>query len=206
MEDLQWLGHDGFKLKILGKTIYIDPFKSNVSEKADIILITHEHYDHCSVEDILRISTNETTIFITPDCQSKLSQFPGKVVIIEPNNTYDAGKISIKTVPAYNTNKMFHPKENDWVGFIIEADDERIYHAGDTDLIPEMKSFGPIDYALLPVSGTYVMDAKEAAQAAEIIKPKIAIPMHYDSIVGTTNDAEQFRELYKGNVKIMEKA
>lgn len=204
MEDFKWLGHDGFKLRIAGKTIYIDPFKINVSEHADIILITHAHYDHCSVADIMKIASNETTIFITADAQSKLSEFPGKVVVVEPNAGYKKDDIVIRTVPAYNTNKMFHPKENGWVGYIIEAEGEKIYHAGDTDLIPEMRNLKDIDYAFLPVSGTYVMTAEEAAKAADIIKPKLAIPMHYNTIVGSTSDAEKFRELYKGDVKIMD--
>ena len=203
MENLRWLGHDGFQIKANGKNIYIDPFKIGQDEHADMILITHSHYDHCSVEDIMKISTNETTIFITADAQSKLPDFPGKVVIAEPNRAYKKDDIVIRAVPAYNTDKMFHPRENDWLGYIIETGNERIYHSGDTDLIPEMKNLGEIDYAMLPVSGTYVMDAQQAAKAAEIIKPKVAIPMHYGAIVGQKSDAEKFKELYSGNVKIM---
>jgi L-ascorbate metabolism protein UlaG (beta-lactamase superfamily) len=206
MEDLQWLGHDGFKLKVSGKVIYIDPFKINMNEHADLILITHSHYDHCSIEDIMKISNAESTIFVTADAQSKLADFPGKVVIVEPNSGYKKDDVIIRTVPAYNTNKMFHPKENGWVGYIIEAQGERIYHSGDTDIIPEMKSLGQIDYAFLPVSGEYVMNAEEAVQAAQIIQPKIAIPMHYDAIVGSRNDAEKFKQMYQGNVQIMEKS
>ncbi|MFP4112155.1 MAG: MBL fold metallo-hydrolase [Candidatus Woesearchaeota archaeon] len=205
MEALEWLGHSGFKLKISGKTIYIDPFKINTAEPADLILITHDHYDHCSVEDIMKIATNNTLIFVTADSQSKLSNYPGKVLVVEPNGGYKLGDMVIRTIPAYNTNKMFHPKENGWVGYVIEHNGEKLYHAGDTDAIPEMKNLQNIDYALLPVSGEYVMNAEEAASAANMIRPKIAVPMHYNAIVGSVSDAERFKSLCKCQVKIMEK-
>jgi len=203
MAEIKWLGHAGFQ--ILGeKKIFLDPFQIETSDKADIIFITHGHYDHLSKSDISKIATPNTTIIITPDCQSSLSDFPGKVMLVEPNKSYEVEGIKFHTVPSYNTNKHFHPKQNEWVGYVIEHDGKKIYHAGDTDIIPEMETVGKmsVDVALLPVSGTYVMTADEAAKAAEIIKPKLAIPMHWGTIVGTQKDAEKFKALLNGKINV----
>lgn len=204
MENLHWLGHDGFK--ITGeKVIYVDPYEISDGEPADIILITHDHYDHCSVKDILSIADEKTTILITPDSQSKLSDFPGEVKLVEPNKSYEVKGITIKTIPAYNIGKPFHPRENDWVGYVISANKQRIYHAGDTDHIPEMDKLKDIDVALVPVSGKYVMTAREAVQAVNTFKPKLAIPMHYGAIVGNRTDAEIFKRESKVPVEVLEK-
>ncbi len=203
IENIKWLGHASFKLTG-EKIIYIDPWKTKDDEKADIILITHEHFDHCSIEDIKKLSTSETDIFITPDCQSKLRDVKGNVKLVEPNKEYESHGIKIETVHAYNTNKKFHPKENDWVGYIITINNKRIYHAGDTDLIPEMSNLKNIDIALMPVSGTYVMTAEEAAKAAELFNPIVAIPMHCGDIVGKDEDKDKFKELCKSNTEILE--
>lgn len=202
---IEHLGHAGFKVTD-SDTIYIDPFNVNTDEKADIILITHEHYDHCSIKDIQKLVKQDTIIVTVADCQSKLSSVVSSikgVKIVRPGAKLMIGNVSIEAVPAYNINKQFHPKANEWVGFIVTIKGKRIYHAGDTDLIPEMKNITNIDAALLPVSGTYVMTAEEAAKAAEIIKPKIAVPMHYGAIVGSANDAEKFKQLYKGDARIL---
>src|SRR3989304_3912949 len=137
-----WLGHSAFRLKAEGKVVYIDPFQlgSGVTEKADVILITHEHYDHCSKGDIGRIAGSNTIIVTVADCQSKLAGLGFKqLVLAEPNRVYDVSGIKIAAVPAYNISKQFHPKNNSWVGFVINISGKRIYHAGDTDFIPEMK-------------------------------------------------------------------
>ena len=125
-------------------------------------------------------------------------------MLVEPNKSYEVEGIKFHTVPSYNTNKHFHPKQNEWVGYVIEHDGKKIYHAGDTDVIPEMEIVHKInvDIALLPVSGTYVMTADEAAKAAEIIKPKLAIPMHWGAIVGTQKDAEKFKALLNGKINV----
>ncbi|MBU0979818.1 MAG: MBL fold metallo-hydrolase [Nanoarchaeota archaeon] len=202
---LEWLGHAAYRIKA-DKTIYIDPFKLTTDEPADMILLTHEHFDHCSVEDIKKISTAETLIFAPPDCQSKLSDVKARgVTLVEPGKKIKVNNMMIETVAAYNTNKDFHPKENEWVGYMITVNGKRIYHAGDTDLIPEMKDI-KADVALLPVSGTYVMTAEEAAQAANMIQPEISIPMHYGSIVGKEDDAQRFKQLVKGKVEILKKS
>src|SRR3989338_255056 len=165
--NIKWLGHESFKIKSSSAVIYIDPFSINESEPADIIVITHGHFDHFSPEDISKIAKQNTVIVATPDCASKIS---GKGILkkISAGQNISIGEIKIEAVPTYNSNKSFNPKENSWIGVIITADGKRIYHAGDTDFISEMERIDNIDMALLPVSGTYVMTAEEAAMAANI--------------------------------------
>jgi len=200
IENIHWLGHATFKIIAEDKIIYIDPFQIKKEDQADIILITHEHFDHCSPEDVKKIQKPDTVIVTTSDCALKLS---GDIKKVKPGDKINVKGIEIEAVPAYNINKKFHPKENNWVGFIINIKGTRIYHAGDTDKIPEMKDFKNIDIALLPVSGTYVMTAEEAADAALIINPKIAVPMHYGSIVGSEKDAKKFADLLKGKIEVV---
>lgn len=203
--EIKWLGHASFLIKN-HKIIYIDPFniKEN-SEKADIILITHSHYDHCSVADIKNIIKDGTKIVLTADSQSKITRFdtPIDIQIVEPNRELTFGDVKISTIPAYNIDKTFHPKEEGWVGYVIKMNDLLIYHAGDTDFIPEMQKLTGHKQpdkkfiALLPVGGRYTMTAEEAAEAAKLIKPTLAIPIHYGGLVGTNADAEEFVKLCK---------
>lgn len=197
LKHIHWLGHDGFRIDA-GKVIYIDPFKISGGVPADIVLVTHEHFDHCSPEDVAKVQGENTVIVTEKDSAKKLK---GDVRVIAPGGKLTVGGVKIEAVPAYNTNKQFHPKEKGWLGFIIEVDGVRIYHAGDTDFIPEMAGF-KTDIALLPVSGTYVMTAEEAVEAALSIKPKIAVPMHYGAIVGEENDAERFKKALAGKVEV----
>lgn len=201
--EIKWLGHSGFLIKN-SKTIYIDPYNiKDGLEKADLVLITHGHYDHCSFEDIKKIVKEGTKIFVTADAQSKVARFsvPIGIGVVAPGQKIDLGDVKIETVMAYNINKNFHPKEEEWVGYLIKIEDVVIYHAGDTDLIPEMNNLTGHNQpdkklvALLPVGGRYTMTAEEAAEAAKIIKPYLAIPMHFGSIVGSKDDAEEFVEL-----------
>ena len=199
IENIHWLGHDSFRIDAGGVVIYTDPFRIKKPVRADLVLITHEHYDHCSPEDVEKIADEKTVILAPPDCAQKFSK--GKVKIVKPGGKLDVMGVEIEVVPAYNINKKFHPKQNQWVGYIFTAGGKRIYMAGDTDHIPEMKEFRA-DIALLPVSGTYVMTAEEAARAALDIRPEIAVPMHYGTIVGTEDDADRFaKKSLEGKVK-----
>ena len=214
--ELNWLGHSGFLIKN-SKVIYVDPYNiKEDAEKADLILITHSHYDHCSVADIQKIVQEGTKIIMTADCQSKVVRFDVgiKMEILEPGQDIDLGDVKISALPAYNVDKHFHPKEENWVGYLIKMNDVLIYHAGDCDKIPEMqkltghKQADKEFIALLPVGGRFTMSAEEAAEAAKLIKPSLAIPMHYGSIAGTDEDAQEFVELCKEdniNAEILEK-
>jgi L-ascorbate metabolism protein UlaG (beta-lactamase superfamily) len=202
--ELKWLGHSGFLIEYLNKKIYIDPYQiSNNLEKADLILITHSHHDHCSFEDIYKLIQGNTKVLMTADCQSKIVRIdiPIKMEIMEPNKEVTIGNLKIIGIPAYNKDKNFHPLEELWIGYLIKLNNTIIYHAGDTDLIQEMQKLtghkrkGVNFIALLPVGGRFTMDAEEAVEAANIIKPDIAIPMHYNSIIGTQEDAQEFKEL-----------
>ncbi len=202
-ENIYWLGHDSFRLKG-EKVVYIDPWKlSPDAEKADVVLVTHEHRDHLSKDDIERISKADTVVVGPP---SVAQQLGSKTVTAKPGDELNIAGVSVQVVPAYNVNKRFHPKSAGHVGYIVTLNGKRVYHTGDTDEIPEMAQI-KCDIALLPVSGTYVMTAAEAAQAANTIKPSLAIPMHYGdpTVVGTRADAEEFKRLAKVPVEILEK-
>ena len=207
---ISWLGHDGFKIKN-AKTVYVDPYEIKGGEEADILLISHNHEDHCSPEDVKKIVSQKTTIVTTAESKRKLSKMKAKEILVaRPGQKIILDDVSIETVPAYNVNKFrspghpFHPKENEMLGFIVTMNGVRIYHAGDTDLIPEMERFN-VDVACLPVSGTYVMTAEEAVESTRHIKLKVAIPMHYGSIVGDDRDAERFKTLASCEVRILSK-
>lgn len=197
IENIKWLGHDTFKI-VGEKVIYTDPFQITKPDRADIILITHDHYDHFSPDDIKKLLKEDTVLVLPKDCSGKIQ---AKEIVVKPGDKINVEGIEIEVVPSYNTNKNFHPKEKGWVGYIFKVSGKRIYIAGDTDYIPEMKTFKDIDIALLPVSGTYVMTADEAVQAALDISPKLAIPMHYGSIVGSEKDAQYFAEKLKGKIE-----
>lgn len=197
---LRWLGHDSFQLTTAGKTIYIDPFQLKGGRQADYIFITHEHYDHFDKVSIDAIK-NTNTVFIGPKIVT--DQLGESVITLLPGENHTTPDFTVLAVPAYNLNKPFHPKADNKLGFILELDGKRLYHAGDTDLIPEMGQLGAIDVALLPVSGTYVMTSTESAEAVKVIKPKIAIPMHYGAIVGSVSDANSFADGTKDYAEIV---
>ena len=207
--DIELLSHSSVKLKGT-KTIYIDPWEIAEGEmdKADMILVTHEHFDHCSPTDIEKLIKPEGLVIAPKECRPKLEGLEkGKVVYVEPYAVVNHEGITIEAIPAYNINKfrepgkVFHPKEDGKLGYVLGLG-FRLYHTGDTDFIPEMKKLGDIDIAFLPVSGTYVMTAEEAAEAAEAINPKVSVPMHYGKIVGSRADAEKFRDLLEGKVRV----
>lgn len=200
---ITWLGHSSFRIHTsAGEIIYIDPWKINNKIKADIILVTHEHYDHLSTDDIENLQKQDTVIITIPLCASKLAKNKN-VRTIKPKEKMEFNWGVVEAVPAYNIKKPFHPKQDGRAGFIITIEGIRIYHAGDTDLIPEMDGI-KADIALLPVSGTYVMNSKEAAEAAKIINPAIAVPMHYGDpeVAGTAKDAQDFKHLLKDSIDV----
>lgn len=199
IENITWLGHSSFKIEG-DKVVYIDPWKLGRAEPADIILVTHSHHDHCSPQDVAKLQKEGTVIVTVADCAG---EFRGDVRTLKPGDSLEIDGVTIEAVRAYNTDKPNHPKAAGWVGFIIEMSGSRIYHAGDTDLIPEMGEI-KADIALLPVGGTYTMTAEEAAQAAERINPQVAIPMHYGDTVGSAADAEKFKRLCSCKVRILE--
>ncbi len=198
---IHWLGHASFRIDDGAVRIYIDPWKlAGGAPKADVILITHSHFDHFSVEDIARIETPATVFVVPEDVAPKLK---GKrVVLAEPGGSYQAGPVRVTTVPAYNLNKDFHPKANHWIGYIVTlSNGQRIYHSGDSDATPEMKKV-QTDVALMPCGGTYTMTAAEMAAAANEFKPAFLIPMHWGDIVGTKADAEAVANAFKGKTVI----
>ncbi len=198
VKKIDWLGHDSFLIKS-NLIIYFDPFQIKGGPKADIIFITHPHYDHCSPEDIKKIVKEDTVIVTEKDSAKMLS---GKIEVMKVGEEKTVSGIKVKAVPAYNISKTFHPKDKGWLGFVVEVEGVKVYHAGDTDFIPEMKDI-KTDIALLPVSGTYVMTAEEAVEAALTINPQIAIPMHYGSIVGSEKDAQKFAQALKGKIEVI---
>lgn len=198
---LKWTGHAGFHITDGDKNLYIDPYKlgkqNNDLNNADLVLISHNHFDHLSLDDLNKVINPNTLVIAAKECLAQLKDLNVKNIRgVVPNERITFENILVKTTAAYNTNKEFHPKKDDKVGFIITINNVVIYHTGDTDVIPEMKMINP-DIALTPVSGTYVMTAEEAAVAVnDLIRPtKMTIPMHYDSIVGTKEDAVRFSEL-----------
>ncbi|MCM8758113.1 MAG: MBL fold metallo-hydrolase [Candidatus Omnitrophica bacterium] len=206
LDKIKWLGHASFLIE-LDKIIYFDPWKIKEGlPLADIIFISHSHYDHCSPDDVKKIIKKDT--FIITDKTSAKNFLNYKLKIVKPTDTLNIGDIKIEVVPAYNISKPFHSKSDDNLGFIVSVMNTRIYHCGDTDFIPEMKNI-KCDILLIAVSGTYVMNAKEAFNAVDSIRPKIAIPMHYGEIVGTKKDAEEFLKLCKDlpvEVKILDRS
>jgi len=193
--ELKWFGNSGFLIEAQGKKIYIDPYEVK-DGKADVILITHPHYDHFSIEDLRKLIKEDTVLVAPAYCQAKLIRLEIKMEAIGIGEKQKIKGFEIIGIPAYNINKEFHPKEEEWIGYLIKIEDVSIYHAGDTDNIPEMQQLnGKVNVALLPVGGKYTMNAKEAAEAASIIEPDLCIPMHYGEIAGTLKDAEEFVNL-----------
>ena len=202
---LRLVNHSAFIIKEKGKTIYIDPFKVEGSEKADIIFITHPHFDHMNVEDIKKIMAKDTIIVLPKDSVDKIDF--AKTLGVEPNKEYTLEGIKFRTIPAYNvveSRLKNHPKENGWVGYIIKVDGKTIYHAGDTDFIEEMKGLN-VDVALIPIGGTYVMSVEEAIPAAKSINAKVIIPMHYKALLGEEGSKKAEEKFLKEvkNAKIL---
>ena len=201
VEHIHWLGHASFRIEDGGSQIYIDPWKlGSGAPPADVILITHSHYDHYSADDIAKIEQPKTVVVGPADVVEKLRG--KKTVTAAPGGTYTLGTLKVAAVPAYNTGKDFHPKQNGWVGYVLTlSNGQRIYHTGDTDAIPEMDRV-QTDVALMPCGGTYTMTASEVAAAANRFKPSVLIPMHWGDIVGAQADAEAVAKAFTGKTVI----
>jgi L-ascorbate metabolism protein UlaG (beta-lactamase superfamily) len=209
IEGIHWLGHDTFRIDG-SSTVYVDPWKLPAgAPPADVILVTHDHFDHFSIGDIRAIARPGTIVVGPPSVTAALVQVEGIApVTIEAGLTVSAGSASVTAVPAYNTDKFrtpgepFHPREAGGVGYVVELDGRRIYHAGDTDAVPEMRDVH-CDVALMPVGGTFTMTAEEAAAACDLIDAAVAVPMHYGDIVGSRADAKRFAEMSRLPVTIL---
>ena len=212
LDVVEWLGHSGFRLRVGAAVVYIDPYRVASGPPADLILITHGHYDHFSPRDVELLSHDRTWL-VGPHAVAE--RVAGSVVAIGPEQVVEdelVRGVEVRAVAAYNTSKrdpdgnLFHPREAGFVGYDLNVRGERLYHSGDTDVIPEMDSVTGVDVALLPVSGTYVMTAGEAAEAARRIQPRVAVPMHWGEHIGTRADAEAFAQLAPVDVEILEPA
>ena len=213
IDSVEWLGHSGFRVRAGRANVYIDPYRvPDDAPKADLILVTHGHYDHFSPQDVERL-TGKRTWLVAPAAVAE--RVGGNVISIAPGETVEdelVRGVAVRAVAAYNTSKrdsdgnVFHPRDAGWVGYDLNFRGERLYHSGDTDVIPEMDSVTGVDVALLPVSGVYVMTAEEAAEAARRIQPRVAVPMHWGEHIGTLEDALSFRERAPVEVRILERA
>jgi L-ascorbate metabolism protein UlaG (beta-lactamase superfamily) len=206
---LQWLGHAGFRIDTPGGVVYIDPYRAPGGPPADVVLITHDHFDHFSRDDLQKLVSKRTRT-VAP--ASVAEQVGGQSISIAPGESVELDRLEVTAVAAYNTNKVdtegnpFHPREAGWVGYVLSFAGGKIYHSGDTDVIPEMDQAAGADVALLPVSGTYVMTAVEAAEAARRIEPNVAVPMHWGTLLGSRADAEEFARAAPVEVRIPEMA
>ena len=212
IDALEWLGHSGFRVRVggaRGPVVYIDPYRVPDGPEADLIVVTHGHYDHFSPQDVERLAHARTWLVAPATVAERLS---GRVLSIaagESLGVEGVAGVEVTAVAAYNTSKrdgegrLFHPREAGGVGYELNLRGERLYHCGDTDVVPEMDAVAGCDVALLAVSGTYVMTAAEAAEAARRIAPALAVPMHWGDHIGTREDAEEFARLAPGEVRIM---
>lgn len=201
MESLVWYKQAGFRFVSEDRFIYIDPWEVPEGEpKADIIFITHAHFDHFDPATIERLRRPSTVIVAPRDVAKELE---GNIVAVAPHDRRELEGMMVEVVPAYNIEKDYHPKANGWVGYIITIGGMRYYHAGDTDRIAEMREIHA-DVALLPIGGTYTMDVSDAVAATGDIRPKKAIPMHYGFVVGSKSDGLAFQKQAPVPVEILE--
>lgn len=206
IENISLIEHSAIRIRNKDKIIYFDPFR--LGDKyicdADYIFITHSHWDHFSSQDIMQIKKEKTKIIATEDLKKQILELgfdKENVLIVKPNNNYLVDNISFTTIPAYNLNKDYHKREYNWVGYLINIDDKKVYIAGDTDNTEEARKV-ECNIACVPVGGTYTMTFEEAAELIKEIKPDVAIPTHYKSVVGTVEDAYNFKELLKKDVHV----
>lgn len=201
---MTWFKQSGFRIQDGNTVIYIDPYQlTNATHDADLILISHSHADHCDAASVEKIEKEGTVLATEPESEAKLRSLISNIVIFAPGETITASGIMVEGKPAYNLTKTNHPKSKNYLGFVLTLHDgRRIYHAGDADKIPEMADI-KCDVALLPCGGTYSMDASQAAEAAQVIQPKIVVPMHYGSAVGSVKDAQKVQSLLTGIIEVV---
>jgi len=199
--EITWIHHASFRITGAGQVVYIDPWKLLPdAHDADVVLVSHGHYDHCNAEGVEKVRSGDTVLVGPPDVIGEL----GFGQAIAPGEELRVGEVDIQAVAAYNVSKTFHPKANNWVGAVVTLEGKSIYYAGDTDLIPEMSDLTGIDLALLPVGGTYTLTADEAADACKDIRPAAAVPYHWGDIVGSAEDAKRFAESAPCKVHILQ--
>ncbi|MCR5748142.1 MAG: MBL fold metallo-hydrolase [Lachnospiraceae bacterium] len=204
-ENIEVFTQNSIRITAEGKNIYVDPFQIKIDpHDADYILITHDHYDHFSPEDIEKVSENKTVLIVPEKMEHKAQEVSGyvsKTIAIRPGESYNVDSLAFDTVPSYNIMRPFHPKSAGWVGYILHINGKSIYIAGDTDLIKEIRGI-KCDIALVPVGGTYTMDAKKAAEFVNLIEPSVAIPVHYGNLVGDPSDGKKFASNVKESIKV----
>ena len=202
LEKLTWLGHAGF-FHAGPPRVYVDPFRIGAGPPADLVLLTHPHYDHCSPDALRHIVREDTQILCTRDCLRALRVLPGSRRIVEPGTRVELKGIRIEAIPAYTRKSRMHGRDHAWVGYVVQIDGTRFYHAGDTDYIPEMRAL-QVDVACLPISGGETMNVVEAAAAANSIAPQVVVPMHYGTL-GDDIDPELFGNLTRIPVRALQR-
>jgi len=199
--EIKWIGHASFRIAGAGSVVYIDPWKlPDAPHDGDVVFVSHSHYDHCSPKDVEKVSKAGTAVMAPGDTVSKL----GAAKAVTPGESVTVGGVTIEAVAAYNVGKAFHPKGNNWCGAVLAIESKRIYYAGDTDLISEMSDLSDIDVALLPIGGTYTLDAAEAAKACKAIGCKAAVGYHWGDIIGSADDARSFAEAAPCPVNVLQ--
>ncbi len=199
--EITWIGHASFRIAGAEGVVYIDPWKLTDSpHDADVVFVSHSHHDHCSADDVAKVSKDATAVIAPAETIAKLACANA----VAPGENITIKGITIEAVAAYNVSKSFHPRSNNWCGAVLTLEGKRIYYAGDTDLIDEMSDLTDVDLALLPVGGTYTLDAARAAEACRAIGAKAAIPYHWGDIVGSVSDAEQFARSAGGEVHVLQ--
>lgn len=203
IKSIHWLHHASFRVETSDSIIYFDPWKIKNTIKADYIFVSHNHFDHFSINDIDNLTKKGTIIICPSEVSVEIKNYSLKEV--KTGDTFKTGNLKTEVIPAYNINKNFHPKNTGKVGFVVEIDGVRIYHAGDTDFTPEMKELKNIDFALIPIGGTYTMGPEEAAEFVNTVRPEVTIPMHYGELAPGKKELEEFKKLAKGKIEVLEK-
>jgi L-ascorbate metabolism protein UlaG (beta-lactamase superfamily) len=205
------LGHAGFVIEFAEKKLRIafDPYDIKEEQPVDYIFVSHQHFDHCDPVSIRKLLKNSTRVIAPACCEQELSEFGQQLELLKDKEKHKLKQCIYWALPAYNVNKfrtpneVFHPKDMGGVGFVVEVDGFRMYHAGDTDRIPEMDGLKKLDLAFLPISGTFVMTLEEAIEAAQILKPKMVVPMHFGKLLGSVGDANRYHNMLRDLIPVM---